>query len=302
MKIVIAGDFPEETREEIRGCFPEDWTLRILPPEEVARALADADVLIPEHMRLDEALLARAERLRLVQTGAGFDNVDLAACQARGVRVCSAPGVNAGAVAEHVLACILCWYRNLLLLDRELKAGKEVRDLRYAGGELAGKTVGILGLGHVGRRVAALCGAFGMRVLGWSRSAEPVPGLELRDLDSLLRESEILSVHLALNESTRHFLGAEELGKMRADALLVNTARGAVIDEAALLRALERREIAGACLDVFEEEPLPVDSPFRRLDNVILTPHSAGLPDGVKFHRRRYLFFAENIRRICEGR
>ena len=277
MKLVVTGSFPPEIREQIRSCFPEEWTLRLVPPEELEGELVDAEVLIPEHLRL-----------RLVQTGAGFDNVDQEACARRGIRVCSAPGVNAQAVAEHVMAFLLCWYKNILPLDGFLKARREERELRYTGAELSEKTIGIVGFGHVGRKLAPLCLAFGMRVLAAGTGPIDCPGVLQRDLDSLLRES------------TRGLIGASALAAMKRDALLINTSRGPVLDEEALIRALQRREIGGACLDVFADEPLPLSSPLRDLPNVILTPHTAGLPDGVRFHRRRYLFFAENIRRVLE--
>ena len=301
MKTLIIGFFPEEVREKIRSCFPVGWDLRIAAPEEAARELAEAEILIPEHLSVDEALLDRAPRLRFVQTGAGFDNVDLAACARRGITVCGAPGINAGAVAEHVMAFLLCWYKNLLYLDGSLKAHRAVPELCYTGAELAGKTIGIVGLGHVGRRLAALCHAFGMRVLGCSRIAEGVPGVEPCGMDVLLRKSDIVSLHVPLSEETRGLIDAAALEKMKPDALLVNSSRGAVVDEAALIRALREGAIAGACLDVYAEEPLPVDSPLRELPNVILTPHTAGFPDGVGFHRRRYAFFAENICRFVAG-
>lgn len=285
----------------IRGHFPADWQVRILPPQEATGALAEAQVLIPEHMQLGEALLEAAPRLRLVQTGAGHDNVDLEACSRHGVAVCCAPGVNARAVAEHVLACILCHYKNLIPLDAGLKAGLEAGELRYAGGELAGKTIGILGLGHVGRELAALCGAFQMRVLGCSLSKKELPGVEQTNLERLLRESDVITLHVPLNDSTRHLIRAEQISLMKQDALLINTSRGAVLCEEDLIRALEQGRIAGACLDVFEREPLPADSPLRSLPNVILTPHTAGLPDGYHYHQRRFLYYAENIGRFFRG-
>lgn len=299
MKIVITGRFPAEIEEKIRSQFPEEWSLRIVPPEEAEKELADAHVLIPEHMPVTAELLDGAPRLRLVQTGAGYDNVDLAACTARGIQVCCAAGVNAGAVAEHVMAVLLCRYKNLLPLDAAMKERRE-GELRYAGAELTGKSIGIVGLGRVGRRTAALAAAFGMRVLGCSRSGLPVPGVQLRDLDSLCRECDVISLHVPLNESTRHLIDADRLRLMKRDALLINTSRGAVVDQEALIRALESGQIGGACLDVFEEEPLPDESPLRDLDNVILTPHTAGLPDGVKYHRRRIDFFVRNIRKLLK--
>lgn len=302
MNVVIVGNFPEDTKAQIAPLFPAEWTLRIIEPEHADAFLQDADAVIPEHIKVDAAFLQKAPRLRFVQTGAGFDNVDISQCTKRHILVSSAPGVNADAVAEHVMALILCWYKNIVYLDGFMKARGEERDLIYSGSELSGKTAGILGPGAIGRRTARLCGAFGMRVLTCGRSSKAIPGAEPVDLGRLLEESDILSIHIPLNHETRRLIGGAELARMKRTALLVNTSRGAVVHQAALTAALQARTIAGACLDVFEDEPLPPDSPLRDLPNVLLTPHTAGLPDGVKFHRKRYAFFAENIQALADCR
>lgn len=300
--IAVVGIFSDVSRQRIQAVFPGEWTVRFAPPGEAGSILPEADVLLPEHIRVDAALLSRAPRLRLVQTGAGFDNVDLSACAAQGVWVCNAPGVNAQAVAEHVMALLLAWYKNIPYLDRCMKDRTPEDALRYAGGELWGKTVGIIGLGAVGSAVARLSAAFGMRVLGYSRTVKAMPDVEPVERNALYRQSDVVTVHVPLNGETRHMIGAEAFSSMKPDALFINTSRGAVADEARLLQALRDGEIGGACLDVFEEEPLSPDSPLRDLPNVILTPHTAGFPDGVKFHRARYEFFRRNIQRVMAGR
>ena len=297
MKVAVIGSFPAKTRERVRSCFPAEWEVCIGPAEE--SFLREADAVIPEHAQVDASFLARAPKLRMVQTGAGYDNVDLEACTRRGILVCNAAGVNAAAVAEHTMALLLGWYKNIVPLDRCLREGRETPD--YTGSELAGKTVGVVGLGAIGRRVARYCLAFDMRVLGFSRRPVELPGVEPADLDTLFRESDVVTLHVPLNGETRHLVGQAAFERMKSDALLINTSRGAVVDEAQLIRALEEHTIGGACLDVFEEEPLPDDSPLRRLPNVLLTPHTAGLPDGVKFHEKRYRFFARNIARAFAG-
>ena len=148
MKVLIIGEQPPSTRQRIRELFPAQWELCFSSLAEAERELADAEVLLPEHLRVGEALLRKAPRLKLVQTGAGYDNIDLEACTRAGVQVCNAAGVNADAVAEHVLALLLCRYKNLLPLDGGMKAHREVRTLDYAGGELAGAILA----GHDGRR------------------------------------------------------------------------------------------------------------------------------------------------------
>ena len=301
MKVVIIGFFPDAAKDRILESFPSAWTVRIVMPDEAEQELTDADVLIPEHILINDEILQKAPKLKLVQTGAGYDNVDLCACTMHGVQVCNAAGVNANAVAEHVMAFILCWYKNIVKLDRFLKMDSDEGGLSYCGAELTEKTIGLVGFGHVGKKVAEYCNAFHMNVLVCSRKPTGAAGIEQRDLDSLVRDSDIVSLHVSLNESTRHMINADVLTKMKSDAVLINTSRGGVIDEPQLLHALEKGLIGGACLDVFEDEPLRPDHPFRSLENVILTPHTAGLPDGVKYHRKRYEFFVRNIERVMNN-
>ena len=301
MKIVITGFFPNPTKERILASFPCTWNVRIVLPDEVEKELADADVLIPEHIMIGDEILQKAPQLKLIQTGAGYDNVDIYACTKHGVQVCNAAGVNSNAVAEHVMALILCWYKNIVTLDKVLKTNSDESELNYYGAELSEKTIGIVGFGHVGKTVAEYCNAFHMKVLVNSHNPIEIPSVEQRSLDSLYHDSDIISLHVPLNESTRHMINSDVFARMKSDALLINTSRGGVIDEPQLLQALETGMIGGACLDVFEEEPLRHDHPFRYLENVILTPHTAGLPDGVMYHKKRYEFFVKNIERVMKN-
>ena len=301
MKIVITGFFPNTTKERILANFPYTWNVRIVLPDEVEKELADADVLIPEHIMIGDEILQKAPQLKLIQTGAGYDNVDIYACTKHGVQVCNAAGVNSNAVAEHVMALILCWYKNIVTLDKVLKTNSDESELNYYGAELSEKTIGIVGFGHVGKTVAEYCNAFHMKVLVNSHNPIEIPSVEQRSLDSLYHDSDIISLHVPLNESTRHMINSDVFPRMKSDALLINTSRGGVIDEPQLLQALETGMIGGACLDVFEEEPLRHDHPFRYLENVILTPHTAGLPDGVMYHKKRYEFFVKNIERVMKN-
>ena len=301
MNILIIGDFHESTVKRIRACFPEDWDLIFADSKASDIPLEAADVIIPEHIRVDAALLDRAPRLRLVQTGAGFDNIDIEGCSRRGIVVCNAAGVNANAVAEHTLALLLGWYKNIPYLDSFMKSGQAENGLSYSGAELRGKTAGIIGLGATGLRVAALCRVFGMKVIGCGRRPKESEGIQNASLDVLLADSDIVSLHVPSTPETYHMIDRRSFSLMKSNALLVNTSRGAVIDEPALIEALKEHRIAGACLDVFESEPLSADSGLRTLPNVILTPHTGGFPDGKGFHKARYEFFAENIRRFQNG-
>jgi phosphoglycerate dehydrogenase-like enzyme len=301
MKVVIVGEFSQASRRQIRSVFPSDWQLAFVSPDELDAEIGDAEVIIPEHVMIDGPFLKRAQHLKLVQTGAGFDNVDIEACTAAGVYVANAAGINAAAVAEHVLGFILCWYKNLIMLDGIMKAGAYGVD--YGGAELAAKVIGIVGLGNIGRQVARYARTFGMQVLGYDiQSPDTDTLVEAVDFKTLLKRSDIVTLHIFLNSRTRHLIGPDEFEMMKPAALLINTARGPVIDERALIEALRSKKIAGACLDVFETEPLPTDSVLRTLDNVILSPHTAGMPDGLKFHKKRYEYFVENIRRVTAKR
>lgn len=302
MKIVIIGNFPDAAKEQIKNRFPEDWEVKFLLSHESAEEeLKDTDVLIPEHIKVNADLLEKAPRLKLIQTGAGFDNVNLEDCTKYGIQVCNASGVNANAVAEHVMAFILCWYKNINYLDSYLKSHLDERDLNYNGAELSEKTIGIIGLGNVGKKVAEYCNAFHMKVLGYNHKPFDIAGVQQKDLDGLYQESDIVSIHIPLNESTRHMIDSHVFKKMKSDAVLINTSRGAVINQEQLTLALMQGSIGGACLDVYEDEPLDMDNPLRDLKNVILTPHTAGLPDGVKYHKKRYDFFISNINKVMNG-
>lgn len=301
MHVVVVGDFPPDVRERIRAAFPCRWEIHIVTKNEVWDFLQKADVIIPEHFTVDDHVLDQAPGLVMIQTGSGFDNVDVAACTKRGIRVCNAAGVNAAAVAEHVMALMLGWYKNLPYLDRFMKEHRDQGELCYSGSELFGKTIGIIGLGRIGQRVAGYCRAFGMRIMAAEHGNPAPPYVERVEVDQLYAQSSVITVHVPLNASTYHMIDGEAFGKMRNDALFINTARGAVVKEADLIQALEEGKIAGACLDVYEQEPLAVHSPLRDLPNVILTPHTAGLPDGVRFHAGRYHFFADNIGRVENG-
>lgn len=301
MNVAIIGKFCQRTEQLIKDIFPRDWTVSIVTSDRLDEVIGKAEVIIPEHEIIDGRFLDRAPNLKLVQTGAGFDNVVIDDCTKRGVYAANAAGINATAVAEHVMAYVLCWYKNMALLDGAMKAGDWGLD--YVGSELSGKVIGIVGLGNVGREVAHFANAFRMRVLGCDvRKIEVGPEIEVVDFKTLLKSSDVITLHIFLNNQTRHLIGRKELEMMKQDALLINTARGPIIDEKALIEALQSKVIGGAGLDVYDKEPLGQDSPLRKLDNVILTPHTAGMPNGLKFHRQRYEFFVKNMKRVAEGK
>lgn len=252
---------------------------------ELQRAMADADALIVRNRtRVDAALLEHAPSLRVVgRLGVGLDNIDVAACRARGIKVIPATGANALAVAEYVIFTAMALLRGVAAATPDVAGGKWPRAALSSGRELAGKTMGLVGFGSIGREVARLAQALGMLVIAHDPVlAQDDPAwqqLQVRPcaFDALLAQGDVVSLHVPLTSATRHLIGAEALARMKPDAVLVNTARGGVVDEAALASALRHGRLGGAAIDVFETEPLPAGSVLSDAPRLILTPHIAGV-------------------------
>lgn len=245
--------------------------------EDLIERLRDVEVAINirSSSMFTEDIFERCPHLRLISVwGTGTDNVDLPAAKRHRVAVTNTPDVSAFSVAEHALALMLAVARTLPAQDAATRSGTWPRG---QGVELRGKTLGILGLGAIGRRFAQLGAAIGMRVIAWTMHPNPALGFELVEFDHLLRTSDVVSMHLRLSPETQGMIGARELQLMKPGAFFVNTARGKIVDEAALIEALETKRIAGAGLDVFSTEPLPAGNKLTQLSNVVLTPHSAGI-------------------------
>jgi (S)-sulfolactate dehydrogenase len=253
--------------------------------EELAAALAGAAALIVRNRtQVDARLLAAAPKLRVVgRLGVGLDNIDVAACQARGIQVIPATGANALAVAEYVIATVMLLLRGQYLSSPAVAAGEWPRGALGEGRETAGKTLGIVGFGGIGRLTARLAQALGMRVIAADALIPadspvwPDSGVAPRELDALLAEADAVSLHVPLTPATRRLIDAARIGRMKPGAVLVNSARGGIVDEAALVAALRSGRLAGAALDVFEHEPLPAGSPLAGVPNLVLTPHVAGV-------------------------
>lgn len=247
--------------------------------------IADVPALIVRsYVRVDRDLLDHAPKLKVVgRLGVGLDNIDLEACRARGVQVAPATGANTRSVAEYTLAALLMLLRGAYHASDQVLAGDWPRERLMAGREVAGKTLGLVGFAAIGRAVAEPARALGMSVIASDPYvAEQDPawaalGVERVELDALLARSHAVSLHVPLTPQTRHLLGAAQIARMRPDAVLINTARGGVLDDTALATALREGRLAGAMLDVFEDEPLPAGSPLVGVPNLLLTPHIAGL-------------------------
>lgn len=272
-------------------------------PDTLRRLVAEADVLVVRSA-LPADLLDHAPRLRgIVRHGVGVDMIPMAAANARRLPVANVPGSNRDAVAEHAIGAVSLLRRRTARMDTLLRqAGWETsRALADSAGELHGQVLGIVGLGEVGTRVAEIAHhGYGMRVLGHQRRLDALPDfVKGAALDDLLARSDAVVLACPLTDATRGLLDARRLALMPRHAVLVNVARGAITDEHALLDALRERRLGGAALDVFSTQPLPADHPLFALDNVLLTPHAAGLT--VQSMKRMSLGTAEAVRLLLAG-
>ena len=270
--------------------FAHRWTdYPATAPDQVVERLQDATIAIVNKVVLDGDAIARLPRLRMVAISAtGTDNVDLAACRARGITVSNIRDYSLVSVPEHCFALMLAVRRSLRAYMADVEAGHWERSSRFCLldhpiGDLAGSRLGIVGYGALGRQVARIGSAFGMQVAVNSRSPVTDDDVLPLPLDRLLATSDVVSLHLPLTEQTRNMIGARELATMKRSAILINTARGGLVDEAALAEALANGTIAGAGFDVLSKEPPPPDNPLLRLrlPNFVLTPHVAWASAGA---------------------
>lgn len=284
--IVVTEFMDAAALEALRAAHPVHYDPELAEaPDRLTAMLAGTRALIVrDRTRVDAGLLAHGPGLRVVgRLGAGLDNIDLAACRERRVEVIPATGANADSVAEYVILTVGVLLRGAFASTAAVAAGAWPREALSAGREMAGKTLGVIGFGDIGRRVARLARAFGMRVIahdpvlpndhsGWSETAT-----ERVALEALVAMADAVTLHVPLTDATRGLVSATCLAAMRPGAVLVNTARGGVVDEAALAAALREGRLGGAALDVFEVEPLPPMSPLAGVPNLLLTPHIAGV-------------------------
>ena len=246
---------------------------------ELAAALADVDaILVRSATKITRESLAGGTRLKVIgRAGVGVDTIDVDAATERGVAVMNAPAGNTISAAELACALLLTLIRKVAAADRSMKAGEWDRT-SFGGTELYRKTLGLIGAGRVGGEVARRARAFGMRVMAYdpflSADAARQLEIELGSLDDVLAAADVISLHVPLIDSTRGLIGAAQLRQLRRGAVVINAARGGVLDEAALVEALSSGHLGGAALDVFDQEPLPADHPLRKLPNIVLTPPS----------------------------
>jgi len=300
MKILLLETIHPEAVELLKS-VGEVHQIESLDPDHVIQQFADAAaVLTRGRGRMPrEALLAGKQLKCVARCGAGTDNIDVATATELGLPVLFSPEGTTFSVAEHAIMLMMAVGRKLTLLDRKVKEGNwEFRNQVGIGLELFGKTLGIVGWGRIGQRTAELARAFGMKVIYWSAHSRSdiYPFTEIEDL---FRQSDIVSISVSLNDNTRNLVNAHLLSLMKPTAILVNTARGEVIDETALAAVLTEKRIAGAGLDVMASEPPPADHPFFKFDNVVITPHLGTITDVA--YRRMCVEVADQVGKVLKG-
>jgi glyoxylate reductase len=285
MKAFITRALPDEAMQVIRSIADLEvkvWPGENPPPREVMLdKVAGIDGLLCLLTdKIDSELLDRAPNLKVVsQMAVGYDNIDVPACAAHGVAVGNTPGVLTETTADLAFALLMATARRVVEADQFLRAGKwqTWSPMLLTGPDVHHATIGIIGLGRIGFEMARRAHGFEMPILYHNRTSNPEAersfGARKVDLDTLLAESDFISIHTPLTPETKHIIGAAEIAKMKPTAIFINTARGPVVDQAALAEALKNRTIAAAGIDVFEKEPLPMDDPLLQLDNAVLLPH-----------------------------
>jgi (S)-sulfolactate dehydrogenase len=286
MKIVISEFMDEAAVAQLQSRFDVVYDPTLVDqPDALAAQLQQAQALIVRNRtQVRAALLQGATQVRVVgRLGVGLDNIDTDACEQRGIQVIPATGANSQAVAEYVIGTSMMLLRGAYQSSPQVVQGQWPRTALSSGCETGGKTLGLIGFGGIGRLTARLAHGLGMHVLAFDPALAPdaavwqETGVQPRELSALLAESDVVSLHVPLVQGTRNLLNAERLAQMKAGALLINTARGGIVDETALAQALRSGHLGGAAIDVFSTEPVPADNPFHNVPNLLLTPHIAGV-------------------------
>lgn len=306
--IVISEFMDEAAVESLRRTFSVHYDPELVDqPEALAGLLGDARALIVRNRtQVQAAVLDAAPRLRAIgRLGVGLDNIDVGECESRGVKVMPATGANNVAVAEYVIAAALMLVRGAFDARERMLAGEWPRN-ELMGGEVHGRNFGLVGFGGIAREVAARARALGMHVLAYDPFIPPdaevwaQTSVHAVKLEALFADADVISLHVPLTRMTRHLIDADCLNTMKSSAVLINAARGGVVDDRAVADALRQGSIAGAALDVFETEPLTAGSPFKGAPNLILTPHIGGVTR--ESNERVSQVTADNVRRVLEAR
>jgi len=313
-KALITAEIDDHTIEELNNLGFEvevtGWgqTHEALSEKEIIARTADIALLVVEVEQITEQIIHAASKLELIHVcRSGPGNVDLEAATARGIPVLVTPGRNADSVADFTVGMLLSITRKISTADQHLRSqgwsvDNEIPYFHFRGPEFAGKTIGLIGCGAIGQAFLKRMGGFMMRMLIYDPYVKPetlTEGGELADLNVVLQQSDFIVILCPLTAETRDMIGSDEIASLKPTSYVINPARAAVVNEEALFEAVESRKIAGAALDVFWQEPLPSDSPWRSLQNVLITPHIAGASDEVRTHQGNMLI--EDLRLLRSG-
>lgn len=306
MKIVIIEPLGIEkemvekiSQENLPGHEIVYYETRVTDDTTLIERAKDADVLVAANLPLNRNVLSACPRLKLISVAfTGIDHLDVDYCKEKQIMICNSVGYSTIAVAEEVFGMIIGLYRHLLESDERTR-GQQTKDgLNLL--EMAGKTIGVVGAGEIGQRVIKIAQAFSLKVLCYSRTKRMIEGVEFVDLDTLMKESDIITLHIPATSATHHLINAEKIALMKKDAVLINTARGAIVDSQALAEALNQDRIAGAGIDVFEmEPPIPAEHPLLNAKNTLLAPH-IGFATKEALVKRAHVVF-ENIKKYLAG-
>ncbi|AFK22931.1 D-2-hydroxyacid dehydrogenase [Pyrococcus sp. ST04] len=304
MKVLVAAPLHEKAIQVLKDAGLEVIYEEYPDEERLIELARDVEaIIVRSKPKVTRRVIENAPKLKVIaRAGVGLDNIDVEAAKERGIEVVNAPGASSRSVAELAIGLIFAVARKIAFADRKMREGEWVKK-QAMGFELEGKTIGIVGFGRIGYQVAKIAKALGMNILLY----DPYPneerarevGGKFVDLETLLKESDIVTLHVPLLDSTYHLINEERLKLMKKNAILINASRGAVVDTNALVKALQEGWIAGAGLDVFEEEPLPKDHPLTKLDNVVLTPHIGA--STYEAQERAGVEVAEKIVKILKG-
>ena len=299
-KVSLVTKAKEETEAFVKGVFPSECEVLFQTEEELRAGIADIDILVPGHITVDGDLIRQGTKLKMIHAGTGYNNVDLDACNEIGCYVAVTPNVAAQSVAELVFSSFSALKNQIRKWDNVMKDGGWKSSDFIGVPKFKGKTLGVVGYGNIGKCVGKIGRGFSMNVIAHDPYCKDTgDGTELVDFDKLLAESDFIALHVLLTDETKGLMSTAQFEAMKETAIIANACRGPVIDEAALAVALKGNKIGGACIDVYEKEPLTTESPLRGLDNVMLTPHIAYCSNEALLGR--YAFFADNCQKIIDG-
>ena len=304
MKVLVAAPLHERAIEILKNAGLEVVYEEYPDQEKLKELVRDVSaIIVRSKPKVTKEIIDAAPNLKVIaRAGVGLDNIDVEYAKSKGIEIVNAPAASSRSVAELAIALIFNVARKIAFADRKMREGVWAKK-QCMGFELEGKTLGVIGFGRIGYSVAKMASAIGMKILiydvnkDYERAREV--GGKFVELEELLKNSDVVTIHVPLLESTYHLINEERLKLMKSTAVLINTSRGAVVDTNALVKALQEGWIAGAGLDVFEEEPLPKDHPLTKLDNVVLTPHIGA--STVEAQERAGIEVAEKVVKILKG-